>query len=291
MSGAALLSDPGRELLGVIVEHASRCAPGRLLAVPAAELLRDADFARHVGADLTDLRPIVASPSAAVTDLIASPYRALPDSPVEWQLLMPVHRVVPFRGRDAELQQLRDWCHGDDLIDIAVIVGDGGAGKSRLAAQLCTEVADAGWCAGSADLAGIGAALGRGELALPAPALIAVDYGEQSGTIIAELITRFGHRRRGPRLRLLLLARDGTDGDIRTTVWWRRLHALTNGLIDERTRLVINLRSARWPVEERELQFYSARRAFAPYVGAAATPALIRVLEATLKGPRRGSPR
>src|SRR5262249_6499305 len=50
MSGAALLAEPGRELLGVVVEHASRHAPGRLLAVPVTNLLRDAEFARLVGA-------------------------------------------------------------------------------------------------------------------------------------------------------------------------------------------------------------------------------------------------
>lgn len=267
MSGAALLSDPGRELLGVIVRHAQCHAPGRLLAVPAAQMLRDAEFARLVKADFTDLPMLSAAPSAAVTDLIELPYQGLPRSPVEWQLLMPAHRVVPFRGRATELQLLRAWCHGDALIDIALVVGAGGAGKSRLAAELCAEVRDAGWFAGRVEVEGVARALGRGGLALPAPALVTIDYAERSGSILAELINRFGRRRRGPRLRLLLLAREGADDDLHVTSWWRRLHALTRGLAGERTRHVINLQSVRLTVDEREQHFDEARRAFAPYLG------------------------
>ena len=52
------------------------------------------------------------------------------------RLLLPEHGVVPFLGREQPLAELQGWCHGPARFALRVLTGDGGAGKTRLAAEL-----------------------------------------------------------------------------------------------------------------------------------------------------------
>jgi tetratricopeptide (TPR) repeat protein len=54
-------------------------------------------------------------------------------------------RVVGFTGRAADLQQLREWRDGGPRLCARWLHGDGGQGKSRLAAEFAAESASAGW--------------------------------------------------------------------------------------------------------------------------------------------------
>jgi tetratricopeptide (TPR) repeat protein len=54
-------------------------------------------------------------------------------------------RVVGFTGRAADLQQLREWRDSGPRISARWLYGEGGQGKSRLAAELAAESASAGW--------------------------------------------------------------------------------------------------------------------------------------------------
>ena len=54
-------------------------------------------------------------------------------------------RVVGFTGRTADLQQLREWRDSGPRLSARWLHGDGGQGKSRLAAELAAESASAGW--------------------------------------------------------------------------------------------------------------------------------------------------
>jgi len=59
-------------------------------------------------------------------------------------LLRPDRRLVPFTGRDAELEELRAWSTSSPARAVRVLVGAGGVGKSRLAVELAAELEAAG---------------------------------------------------------------------------------------------------------------------------------------------------
>jgi Mrp family chromosome partitioning ATPase len=61
-------------------------------------------------------------------------------------LLGARYSVVPFRAR-VELDELRGWAVSGEEVDVAVLSGGGGVGKSRLARELCAELTQAGWVA------------------------------------------------------------------------------------------------------------------------------------------------
>src|SRR5258708_7943457 len=53
--------------------------------------------------------------------------------------------IVPFTGRAGELAELRQWRDKNARLAVRWLHGPGGQGKTRLAAQLAAESADAGW--------------------------------------------------------------------------------------------------------------------------------------------------
>jgi hypothetical protein len=137
--------------------------------------------------------------------------------------------TVPFVDR-GELDLLLDWCRGQDngvpagqpadadrpSIQIAVVEGIGGCGKTRLAAELAARLAENhGWYTGFAVRRfPTGAAL-RWLARIVSPVLIVVDYVEATDiTALAESIRALASRR--SRTALLFTAR--TRGD-----WWKRL--------------------------------------------------------------------
>lgn len=50
-------------------------------------------------------------------------------------------RYVPFMGRDTEQQRLRDFCDDPAPLGWCLLTGPGGSGKSRMALEICTELA------------------------------------------------------------------------------------------------------------------------------------------------------
>ena len=68
------------------------------------------------------------------------------------QLIKARTGIVPFTGRD-KLVKLTDWVNGQPEEDredlaVAVVTGVGGSGKTRLAAELCSNLEKNGWVAG-----------------------------------------------------------------------------------------------------------------------------------------------
>ncbi len=214
MSGAALFSGP--LLVGVVSVDPDRYGPDRLLAVPVSTLAHDPSF--H-SALTRDAKARVAVSAVEAQGVLSDPYRPLParrPASAEEQsrpsvLLDWRSAVVPFRGREAELAQLRDWCASGTGLALGLITGIGGTGKTRLAAELCSRQQHAGAVAGffAATVAPerVEALIGR------APVLIVLDEAniriEQLRTITQLLSARYA---RVP-VRLLLLARD--DGEWR----------------------------------------------------------------------------
>ncbi|WIX85720.1 tetratricopeptide repeat protein [Amycolatopsis sp. DG1A-15b] len=127
--------------------------------------------------------------------------------------------VVPFYARD-ELDLLLDWAEAHstvhDGVELAVLHGVGGAGKTHLAAELCRRLDAAGWYAGflakhpaprSEDLAWLAG--------VESPTLVVVDYVEDT-TTESVLSTLKALRGREEPTRVLLTAR--ATGDWLTTI-------------------------------------------------------------------------
>jgi tetratricopeptide (TPR) repeat protein len=148
------------------------------------------------------------------------PIEPLPTGSV-MHLLHPHRRVVRLRSRDAMLDRLTQWCTGAGP-PAFVLVGGGGAGKTRLGVELAARLTEIGWqtaIVGPAD-------------PLPAlpptdrPLLVVVDYAEVLGPDqLARLVDAAGAQPGIPPVRILLLAR--ADGD------WRQLQQQRFGYLDD----------------------------------------------------------
>jgi hypothetical protein len=88
--------------------------------------------------------------------------------------------VVPYLFRGNDLADMEEWCETGPVMSVAQVTGDGGAGKTRFAIELCQRMAARGW------IAGLGPDetddWGRRQAAsvtdLPLPRLIVIDYAE-----------------------------------------------------------------------------------------------------------------
>jgi glycosyltransferase involved in cell wall biosynthesis len=159
----------------------------------------------------------------APAPLIALPERPWPASlTIEMPdslMLLPQQEVVPFHSyRQALLDEVLTWALADDQpIKVRLQAGEGGTGKTRLAIEACHRLErEPGWRTGflraSEDPEGdFRKFLGEG-----GDCLVVVDYAEtRTGDVIA--LTRAGLKASPKgKVRLLLLARDGSD-------WWDRL--------------------------------------------------------------------
>ncbi|AUG76746.1 ATP-binding protein [Kitasatospora sp. MMS16-BH015] len=219
------------ELLGEV--RATAEEPGAFLAVEVtgvasgglsweqavrtgAELLRGGGGRWSAGVDVgvgypqVDPFPLPGYPAGPV--LVPS-YLQLPYESAPLKQLSARHEVVAFHPRD-ELDLLLDWCQGADggsPTRIALLHGVGGAGKTRLAAELGSRLADQGWHTGfllrDADPADL-AWLGR----LASPLLVLVDYAEEARWEEVSRLLRALRGRRGPTC-VVLTARSVSS-------WW-----------------------------------------------------------------------
>ena len=209
LSGSALHC--GRLLAGVVVLDVPTFQSGRLSAVPAWRLLADPGFAGLLAAhgcaqhwESVELHELLHDPSGQG------------DSPAS--LLRADAAVVRFRGRAELLEQLTDWCVVEpcgSVAGAALLTGQGGQGKTRLAWQLCHQLRSAGWVTGFVrDQAP--AALLRRVADTGCLMLLVVDYAEtRAGQV--EQLARVAVDATRP-VRLLLLARSAGE-------WWRQLRS------------------------------------------------------------------
>jgi hypothetical protein len=115
-------------------------------------------------------------------------------------------RISKFAGRDAEMTELRRWAVSEPAVALKFVTGDGGVGKSRLAAEFAAELQAEGWAAGFVDLR-----KPQSFRMHHAGTLLVIDYPEERRKEVADLLQDLSYLARGVRLRVLFLTRRQVD--------------------------------------------------------------------------------
>ena len=268
MSGAALFAGPF--LVGVVVIDPARFGTDRVVAAPIAPLLAGAGLAGllEVSAEgVAGVGPRLRLAVSAETSLaLAPPYRAatprLGREPA--RLLLPEYGIVPFAGRDGDLDTLQAWCLDGTAPALRLITGAGGSGKTRLAAEACVRMAGQGWQAGFADPK---APAGRAQLEFDRPTLLVIDDADLNVTLLADLVRTVSYWPPGtPPVRLLLLARHSTG-------WWDTLNQRTGQLAGELADPTLELHDGELAPAGRAGHHTRALTAFAAHLPDPVTPA------------------
>jgi tetratricopeptide (TPR) repeat protein len=267
MSGAALFAGPF--LVGVVIIDPSRFGTDRVVAVPVAPLFGDGQFAGllevNTGAVVGVGPRFRLAVTAETSVALSAPYRAatprLGRDPA--RLLLPEYGIVPFAGRDSDLAMVQEWCQSGAGPAVRLVIGAGGAGKTRLAAEACVRMATRGWQAGFADPEAPG---GQAQLEFDRPTLLAVDDADLKVPLLAGLIQVLGYwPADAPPVRLLLLARH--------TTWWEALNQRTGQLAAELADPPLLLGDGDLSLAERGDQHARALAAFAAHLAGAVSPA------------------
>ncbi|TMR91711.1 ATP-binding protein, partial [Nonomuraea basaltis] len=265
LSGAALLAEPAGQIVGVIVAGRDGYAQRRLNAIPVTALLSDERFRELAGVPPGRLETAAeGDPSVILPDLLAPAREELPPDCPDWRLLVPRHAVVPFLGRDEELARLREWAAEPGAVSIAVLSGRSGTGRTRLAGELCEELARAGWDAGFLPLESAGRAATLDALR---PTLLVVDHPEPSSPLVGELVRRLAKHEHNPPVRILLLVREPGEAE-----WWRRLDTAAGGWLRRLNTTTVQLNARPLTLAERTEQALAAMKAFAPSRAALPAP-------------------
>ncbi|GAB1512553.1 hypothetical protein JCM33774_45950 [Actinophytocola sp. KF-1] len=234
-----------------------------------AELsVRQAASVRHTSltADLTRLaeRLVDRVPELALPDLFVES-RALPDKPLPSELLRPEYRVVDYLPVDDQRERLTGWLEEPSPLDVRLLIGPGGRGKSRLATELVEHARGRGWHAGFVREDAEPEVLARVRT-VRAGLLLVVDYAEARPGQVADVLTELLERSAGQGVaRVLLLARAGGE-------WQRalerheapRITALAAAIVVESVAVVA-------PGGARHAQFTHAVAAFRDRLGGQAT--------------------
>ncbi|NSL43451.1 trypsin-like peptidase domain-containing protein, partial [Streptomyces sp. 8P21H-1] len=236
MSGAALwcgstLGMPPL-LTGVVAGDPPGLNHTRLEAVPAYVLASDPAFRSMVEEHTGRTMQLEPADLQHVTDRTAHPRP--PRSPAD--LLRPEQAAVSFMGRKELLEDLAYWCQdpgqeqpgsgGDTMsstwlwdsspVKARLLTGGGGAGKTRLAAELGTRMAVRGWTAIrlTTDTSTPLDTLTQ----VRRPLLVIVDYAETRIPQLHALLDAVDHDQAHTPVRILALARAAGD-------WWTRAAA------------------------------------------------------------------
>ena len=111
-----------------------------------------------------------------------------------------------FVGREDEFQQLGSWVSSSQAVSAKFIIGDGGVGKSRLAAQFAEGLNKREWAAGFVDLRKPASFLLEKQ-----GTLLVIDYPEESVDDVAELLRDLAMLSPEGRFRVLFLTRQKID--------------------------------------------------------------------------------
>jgi tetratricopeptide (TPR) repeat protein len=112
-----------------------------------------------------------------------------------------------FRGRDEEMKILDDWANDGRKVSIKFIIGDGGSGKTRLAAEFAQYMIEAkGWSAGFVNLN-----VERNYSTKNNGVLLLIDYPEQYPDAVRHLLHTLDSYTQNRKLRILFITRSGIN--------------------------------------------------------------------------------
>ncbi len=139
------------------------------------------------------------------------------------QLLRVNARATDLVGRSADLTELRKWLASVNTVSFRCIIGRAGAGKTRLALELCGVAEHDGFAAGFAPYNGFAQFVERSaDWQWTAPTLVVIDSAATVARDIRNWLQVLAARDisgNTPRLRLLLLERNAD----REFGWWADL--------------------------------------------------------------------
>ena len=116
-------------------------------------------------------------------------------------------RVSEFVGFDDQMNELREWAISAPAISAKFLIGEGGTGKTRTAAEFALMLREDEWAAGFVDLR-----KPQSYECSQKGNLLIVDYPEEQQAAVAELLKDLaGLGSDCPRLRVLLLTRRSID--------------------------------------------------------------------------------
>lgn len=130
------------------------------------------------------------------------------ENPSPSQLLTWHGRLTPLLGRTPELAALQRWVDTSANVSVWILAGEGGIGKTRLAAEFAEALIAKKWSAGFVDLARFNDAA---SLTLDARTLLLVDYPEERPDQLARLFDLLKRHTGPPKLRVALLTRSAPD--------------------------------------------------------------------------------
>ncbi|MDX3784126.1 trypsin-like peptidase domain-containing protein, partial [Streptomyces europaeiscabiei] len=233
MSGSALwcgsTSGMAPLLTGVVAGDPPGWSHTQLEAVPAYVLASDPEVRELVEEHTGRAMLLEPADLQHLTDRTASPRP--PRSPAD--LLRPEQAVVSFMGRESLLNDLTGWCQPSadqahptpdggaggmwgweqSVVQARLLTGAGGAGKTRLAAELAARMTRQGWTAIRLTT----------DMGVPLdslsgvcrPLLVVVDYAETRIPQLHALLEAVDHDQATSPVRVLVLARAAGD-------WWTR---------------------------------------------------------------------
>ncbi len=191
------------------------------------------------------------------------------------QLLNATYEVVPFWGRERELEtfrQFREQAFEPNGIGVRVIEGEGGLGKTRLAMEAVRHARRDGWEAGFLVPGVAGDALRRGLRALDEagrPVFVVADYGEDRPEQVAELLTAWlATPATHPRRLVLLVRQKGLmDQRLDTAVVQNTILGTAADYLTGARVQPLSISDLRVPPSERDEMFRVAQRSFAARLG------------------------
>jgi tetratricopeptide (TPR) repeat protein len=155
--------------------------------------------------------------------LVQPPYKDLPTRGDRLSdLLRAEYRVVPFLGRQEEIDDILAWANGGDGIAMRLYFGDGGQGKTRFFAEVCSRLMerdDENWTAGWLNLARCEREPARLDELLKTDCnlFLGVDYAGSELEKIISVANQIADANPTGEVRLVLLERQKGS-------WWETVH-------------------------------------------------------------------
>ena len=136
---------------GIADAHGSHDVAAANAAAFAFEVLANFDLQRE---QVSKGKPQV-SPTRATSKLSKPWNQELQLHPSEGSLLNWSAGLSDFVGFDRQMQELREWAVNGPQVSLKFLIGEGGTGKTRTAAEFAKSLSEKDWDAGFVDLSAI----------------------------------------------------------------------------------------------------------------------------------------